>query len=320
MQMAVYRDAVVTSCNANWLPAAAVALWSIARHGLPENIDLVIFVHGSNAEDRANLDVFNRRHGTAIKLVPVEMQPPPSVDLGHWGVGTILMLQLDRYIDHPYRRVLHVDVDVLAYRPIQDLLETDLRGRAFGAVDEVHWLNGTRRSSPGGIGMEADAPYFNAGVLLFDWREIVDRQLLPKGLQLLANGARWPLLNQDVLNVVSAGQWWPLDLRWNVTTTIAQYRNIDPWIRHFTSSAKPWTESCRHTEQQYRTEYVRAFEGTNWEDFVHPGGGRWSRALFIHLIRRRFAFGRQRRLTRALRAYSTTTDLSAKQRPVRLKE
>jgi lipopolysaccharide biosynthesis glycosyltransferase len=302
--MVEHRDAVITSCDANWLPAAAVALWSIARHGLPDNVDLIVFVSNATEEDRRTLARFNERHGTSIDLVAIEMEPPKGLDLYHWGVGTLLILQLDRYLSQLYRRALHVDADVLAFRSVAPLLNAALHGKAFGAVDEVYWLNGGGRSAPIDSGLVADAPYFNAGVLVFDWAEVLRHRILPNALELLSNGTPWPLLNQDALNVAGAGRWHPLDLRWNVSTTIAQFRRVDPWIRHFTSRGKPWTSWCRYTDLSYRDEYVAALSGSKWEGFIESGGGRWDRALFLRILRRRFAFGRQRRLTQALRSYA----------------
>ena len=73
-----------------------------------------------------------------------------------------------------HERALYLDPDIIVTGSIAELWNTDLSGRAVGAVP----IPGSTR--PALIGMAPDAPYFNAGVMLFDlnaWRRRQYRDL-----------------------------------------------------------------------------------------------------------------------------------------------
>ena len=104
------------------------------------------------------------------------------------------------------------------------------------------------------------------------------------------------------LNVVLAGKWKPLDIRWNQGSHVFRYRGWkrspfdrrtyeqlrrDPFIVHFTTSFKPWLLLCRHP---LRGEFFRYLDRTAW------AGWRLSRYQELRAIVRQIRLSIKRRL------------------------
>jgi lipopolysaccharide biosynthesis glycosyltransferase len=208
--------------------------------------------------------------------------------------------------------VIYLDADLTVLGDLARLWQCDLAGRlclaaqdcAAPYMDSAQVLPnyhscaeylGAARPVPNfrELGLAADAPYFNAGVLLVNlaaWREAdLARQLLAC-LQQHAQHVRW--WDQYAMNVVLAGQWGPLDIRWNQgshafaypnwqqspfdRTTFHQLRD-DPYIVHFTTRHKPWRASCRHP---LRKDFFQVVDRTDWAGWRPP---RWR--VMLELVR-----------------------------------
>ena len=132
------------------------------------------------------------------------------------------------------------------------------------------------------LGFKPEAAYFNAGVLLIDlaaWRVAdVSRRLLECLEEHRRHVVFW---DQYALNVVLAGRWGQLDLRWNQGSHVFHYPTWeqspfdrqtyeqvrrDPYIVHFTTRAKPW-RACRHP---LRGEFFKYLDRTAWAGWRPP--------------------------------------------------
>jgi lipopolysaccharide biosynthesis glycosyltransferase len=172
-------------------------------------------------------------------------------------------------------RALYLDSDLVAERSILPLWRRSFGDNAALAVPErtvscpkngvAEW----RR-----LGLDADAPYFNSGVMLMNleaWRE---QNLHGKTIEYLLdpeNDFCYPG-DQEALNAVLAGQWEPLDNRWNAFSFLykpepraesEEMLGIDltsardePYILHYTSDEKPWQWSCGHPKRDRFYHYL----------------------------------------------------------------
>jgi lipopolysaccharide biosynthesis glycosyltransferase len=166
----------------------------------------------------------------------------------------------------PGKRALYLDSDLLVLRDIGELWDTDLQGAPIGAVQE---LANPTVGDPFGLpayrdlGLPADQPYINSGVLLFDlaqWRE----EGLTEQILTYAECEREKVLfwDQDGLNAIVGNRaqlldprWnsgleslrlycpWQADTAWKRSTAILVEQ--DPWIIHFLLK-KPWEERLHH--------------------------------------------------------------------------
>ncbi|HVX81704.1 MAG TPA: glycosyltransferase family 8 protein [Devosiaceae bacterium] len=152
-------------------------------------------------------------------------------------------LLLDRLLPREVERVLYLDCDVMVRRPIEELYDLDLEGMAIGAVaDPYH--DGIKlgrdirtKQSP----FDSAQPYFNSGVLLIDRAAFAAADLPGR----IAEFARTGLLSQlyfdqDILNLVFAGNWLELPWRFNLLEPRKPHESLGPVILHYTGHRRPW--------------------------------------------------------------------------------
>lgn len=145
-------------------------------------------------------------------------------------------LKMPSLLPPSVRRVIYLDIDTVVNAPIEDLWNTDTRGRALAAVP-----NGDSRSMAtdcdrlGIVGTR----YFGSGVMICDldvWRE---RQIEERAIRFANDlGERLIMHDQDALNGVMDGDWIELDTRWNWWAIRG-----GPWdgkLIHYTMTPKPW--------------------------------------------------------------------------------
>jgi len=295
------RYAIVACATPAWLAPAAVTLWSCARAGAAQLADLVIVCHKPSRRDAEDLARFNAMRGTEIRLLPVDATALARPGSG-WGVGTLLRLKLDEYLPPAYERVLYVDADVLALHDIREIFSVGMDGHVIAAVPDVGSCMSRRtRRHVRRLNLPADAGYFNAGVMLFDWQRTRTSGYLPRALDLLRSGRHWPLLDQDVLNIASAGQWKRLPLRWNVQQWLAEYLGADAeavaTLRHFVGPYKPWNSAQQPACRSARGVYADCLAGTPWEPILNTNQVNWSLSSRLHWLKQQCRVFRKARMS-----------------------
>jgi lipopolysaccharide biosynthesis glycosyltransferase len=295
------RFAIVACATPAWLGPAAVTLWSCATQGAAVQTDLLLVCHNPSRSDAADLERFNALRGTRIRLIAVDATELASRGGGRWGLGTLIRLKLDQYLPQSYERVLYVDADVLALRDISDIFSIDMGGHALAAVPDVgarmsrKTIQHVRR-----LGLDTHPGYFNAGILLFDWRSTCASGYLACAMDLLLSGKRWPLLDQDVLNVASEGRWKPLALQWNVQQWLAEYlgdaADSEARFRHFVGRHKPWNSPDHPACRGARKIYAECLAQTSWEPLLDVDQASWSFASRLHWLRQRCRVFRKARM------------------------
>ncbi len=264
------KTAIVTCVTANWLPWAAVTLLSCVENGKARDSDLIICAHGLTDENRAELARFCAQHKIEIKVIGVDASKVTTAALGKWGLGTIIRLILDTILPPDYDRVLYLDADVLSLQPMQKLLNADLEGRTIGAVIDMGYLPFIRPRAWGrkkALGFEKPANYFNAGVILFDWKKTLAERLLPRTIEMLNQRKDFGSPDQDALNTLLKDRWKKLDYRWNVVDIGRVYIDFKPFIVHFTGR-KPWSNMRRTWDAPFHAYYRDRLKGTAWEGMV----------------------------------------------------
>jgi lipopolysaccharide biosynthesis glycosyltransferase len=98
------------------------------------------------------------------------------------------------------------------------------------------------------LGIPADAPYFNCGVLLVHLERWRRARVTPRAQSYLgAVHGRLDFLHQEALNAVLWRSWQPLPRRWNLLAShdgrVFGRRDAEvdhPGIAHFAGRLKPW--------------------------------------------------------------------------------
>lgn len=200
---------------------------------------------------------------------------------GHISGAAYLRLELAEHLGHDVGKVIYLDTDVLCLDSLHLLYQEDLGAMSLRAVRDT---TTPTVSSPRGIvrhaslGIPADAPYFNSGVLLIDVARWRARDPLRFGADYVAaNGDVQQALDQEVLNACFATSWSELPLRWNITPRL---KNFDRWtdpvareafgelvtdaiempgIVHFVGPSKPWKFRSR---KPWATQYMAVAKRT----------------------------------------------------------
>lgn len=213
-----------------------------------------------------------------------------SVSDGEWDAGDVPMpgratratyarLRMAELVPPELDRVIYLDCDLLLRADLTPLFETDLGGHAVGAVQDT--LVGPLVSSPlaferwAELGLRADQPYFNSGVMVIDLAAWRAQAVGERALEVLRTSPQdikyW---DQDALNLVLRGGFELLAPNWNTYPTWladrdpvdanrlqeAMYDDIraDAHILHFISRNKPWLDDfpATRSREEYRS-YLR---------------------------------------------------------------
>ena len=200
--------------------------------------------------------------------------------------GAIARLMLGEVLPAEQKRVIHLDFDMLVMQNLRPLWETDLGGNVLGCVADplaevLPPRRGLQRAGRNiGWELKPEHVYFNAGMLLIDlerWREEKVGETTV-GL-LLDHPGLFRKIDQDVLNLALQSRVLYLSPMWNVMDPAAflwewgarYYRGLapeqalmEPGIRHFSGSFKPWHLLVRHSEVE---RYYQSLDRTDWYGF-----------------------------------------------------
>lgn len=263
--------AIVTCVTPSWLAPALVMMLSVSKQLHGERADLFIFCNGLNEHNHDTVEEFVNRHCLKVELRSLATENFEHLDPGRYSGATFLRLCLDEELPETYDRVLYLDSDILALTPLGPLLAADLGDMALGAVPEVKLTSGRgiltdrhRRK----IGLKRQTEYFNAGMLLFDWKKTLAKGLLKQARDIILSDRQFKYLDQDVLNLAFAGLWRELPLKWNTEQSAIGYLDVLPALRHFNSAAKPWDWTTVLGYEPHHAFYVEALHGLALEAFL----------------------------------------------------
>ena len=280
---AATQIAVACTADARYAMPLAVMVRSIVA-GLRADAVLVMYVidDGIEPRDRERIAELCTTHAVVLHW----LEPPTALvaDLPTWGripIAAYYRLPLSDVLPAELEKVIWLDLDLVLATDLARLWEADLDGNTALAVQDVII---PYVSSRGGIrswqalGLEREAKYFNAGVMVVDLQRWRDDDVGARAIRYLETHRRDVLfLEQEALNAVIAGSWGELDPRWNQNASVTgrpffspehldadTYRNLveDPWIVHFNGRVKPWL--TRKSADASRGLWFHHLEATPW--------------------------------------------------------
>jgi len=297
---------IVCGIDSAYAPHLAVMLTSIVASNPGQQIRVHVLHDGIDATLRARVTACT----PALEIVWMEARNHRILDFDtvlHVTRATYLRLTMLEVLDPEIKRVLYLDVDLIANGDLRPLWNIDLGGKVCAAVVDpgvVPEEFAAKWSLPG------PGQYFNAGVMLIDFDRLREKPFLQRAIDILANpAAHYEYADQDALNIVLWNEWLPIDPVWNfqrkylyhhfeARKTLAPIPR-EPTIIHFTERYKPWRRSEWHP---YAWLYLRNLRHTPFKEEVLRAGQigitdycKWW--LRWKLKRRRFLFGNVLRMT-----------------------
>lgn len=235
---------------------AAVAIASVFAHvSEPHRLQVWIVANGLGTRSRGLLARVVRHGGGQIGFLSVDTDRLKGAPFGaHITLASYYRLLAPDHLPPEVERFLYLDSDLVAEDDIAPLFAVDLAGHVLAAVgNSFTWHEQ--------LGLPANMPYFNAGVLMIDRRRWQTGQVTDRVLAVVAEKREslryW---DQDAINLALAGRWTPLEPSWNqqhyfpkITHEAlgcepgAWQRALErPRLVHFTGSSKPWHPKNRH--------------------------------------------------------------------------
>jgi lipopolysaccharide biosynthesis glycosyltransferase len=276
------RNAIVTVADSKYLPAACCAILSCVGDGEAETrarfFLLACDVAARDAE-KARSFLTSRGASTEIVVIGADRLQPFRID-GYVSAATYSRLLLPEFFDDRWDRLLYLDADTRIVVRLQTLLDASLYGQPVGAVHDylqymIFGIGGSRKR----LALRSDAPYFNAGVVCFDWRATIRSGLLQRARSFAIESARLcSFHDQDALNKAFEGAWTPLDPRWNFMTVAVPEdvlrldypARLRPYIAHFAGPVKPWMANFPERYEPHRTWYRNMLRDSPWPHFAAP--------------------------------------------------
>jgi lipopolysaccharide biosynthesis glycosyltransferase len=263
--------AVVFACDNNYARFALLAAEQIARAHPERDFDICLC-----SDEDLHLPPGLARHGFRVcRVATGGAFEGLRLDPGKTDV-VYLRLALPSAFAGQYRRLLYLDSDIFVQGgDFGALLRVDLGGHVLGAVrDNMQWRTPGRRPEQfRRLGM-AQAPYFNAGVLLIDLERFNEAEILERCVVFgRRNRDRMIRHDQNLLNGTLQGAWAELSPVWNWQYTWASRffeTMADPHVVHFIGPRKPWKHAGGEFPLRFRRAY-RAFLAEHFPDGPEVG-------------------------------------------------
>lgn len=214
------------------------------RHTSVPKTDVAIYSFGANARIEQAFDRACQAEG--IQFVPV------SLEVIDGASAMLARLFLDRYVASDYDQFLYIDGDTQITGSLDPLIGYDVpKGQFLAASDPLTFaIPGQAKHDRDisdyfaslGISPGEALKYFNTGVLRINrdgWEALGSAAW--SAFQTQQTPSRFP--DQDVLNIVGAGQRVAMSLAWNFPIFLCNggvEEIIQPRIYHFMGSPKPW--------------------------------------------------------------------------------
>ena len=195
------------------------------------------------------------------------------------SIATYGRLLLPEMLPDDLERILYFDSDMLVLSDISELWEKQCNGNCVCVCQDSKYSK-IRMCKTSNLmtelGLNPDAPYFNAGLMVIDMPAWKQNDISSKAFHLIRDhGKQFSHLDQDALNIALYQKWEKLDPAWNVTTaTLPSFIDRDGESKndiknlHYTGE-KPSSPFCLHPLRHLFWQYVRAsgWYEKDWHDW-----------------------------------------------------
>jgi lipopolysaccharide biosynthesis glycosyltransferase len=165
-------------------------------------------------------------------------------------------------------KLLYLDGDSLVVGDISEFYNMDLENSWMAGCEDTGLQYGHKTS----LGFSEDAPYLNAGVLLWDLSKIMKSKIADKWLD-LSNNKFFPAHDQDIFFTTLCHKFKTVDAKYNVSlSTNLNYKPKDIKIIHY-AGVKPeniWVKNLPFSELWYKweSEYKSIFDNYKPKEFI----------------------------------------------------
>jgi lipopolysaccharide biosynthesis glycosyltransferase len=286
---------IAVTSDENYVLPLAACVRSILDNAHPDgDVEVAVLSCGVSAESRERLLSSWGGDRGRVRFLDVDLAaladlPTTSRVSKHLTASTYARLLMPDMLPQDWQRVLFLDTDTVTMGSLVDLWATPLGHHPFAATRDPytpvlssdHGVPGWRR-----LGLDPNAPYFNAGMLLIDLANWRRQKISARAFDyILENRDEIQLADQEALNVVVAGDFPIVDPIWNVMNYWfdAEYEpevlaagRLDVRervrLRHYNGPWKPWTDTGYYAVRDIDiTPFFHHLDRTEWRG-RRPGG------------------------------------------------
>ncbi len=271
---------VAYSSDENYATLTLVSAVSLLRKHPNDAVTIILLANQLTTPSLTLLKKTIEAHGATFQPIDVQKELSKVMAAGAGGYTSFsayARLFLPELLNGKTNRVLYLDSDTLVADRLDDLWSMNLNGKAF-AIGYDCLCNQYKKM----IGLPADNPYFNSGVLLIDVNEWLQRACTEKIFRYMREvRADFVLGDQDFFSLALADDCLPLPTRYNFLThyfLFNTHRGVlratgiparawasredfetackRPAIHHFLSQTlgRPWYVESRHPMRQAYVE------------------------------------------------------------------
>lgn len=266
------------ACDERYLPLCGVTLKSIQNHRDPARVYRAVILHTdiSDAAQREMRHTFSE-HGFTLAFRNVKRELDSFAERLHtrdyYSNATYYRLLIPTLYPN-VKKALYLDSDIILRHDVAELYDTELGDALAGAIPDgfVNHMPILRRYVENRVGVAADQPYFNAGVLLMNLVEMRKIGFEDLFIRLLESVTFRVAQDQDYLNVICRGKVRFLSERWNHMP----FRAVEeePFLIHFNLDCKPWQKDGI----PYGDEFWACADATPYADIMHAKRAAYSEA------------------------------------------
>lgn len=242
---------IATAIDRNFVEPACVLLASIAANAAVPDAELLVFGVGLKDSDhkklRESCGVIANKLSIVDLAFAIEHLKRLPTTLNVPSVAAFARLLVPSWLPPTARRLLYLDSDIVVIDSLRPLFDTPLGDAIVAAVPDLVAPFVDRSFRTDVLKLPNPEFYFNSGVVLLDVEAWQRQSITKETLDFIARlPARTKLMfpDQDVLNAVLVGRWYPLENKWNYfkidsTTDLRQIQS-EAAVVHYASGHKPW--------------------------------------------------------------------------------
>jgi lipopolysaccharide biosynthesis glycosyltransferase len=287
---------VICAADAQYGAYAGIMLSSVLNSNKHSTTHCHLLDDGVRLKDRNRMAQMARRAGGALSVYNIKEKldehPADLQRMAHYTRAALGRLFIPEFLPKSISRVIYFDCDVICTSSLRDLWEIGGKAGILGAVRD-EWVDrdaAHKRS----IGMPADAPYYNSGVLtinLAEWRRRSISLMLINKLWSVSKGR---YADQDAINSLLWSEITELSGKWNVLISSPEpgrtIENLNGAVNiHFCGGFKPWHLGYALLRGPASAEFRRAKAVSPWKwkapDFHFGRVSTWGRRLTNKLPR-----------------------------------
>jgi lipopolysaccharide biosynthesis glycosyltransferase len=235
---------LLLAADANYGPYAGITIASVLAANPRQSFAVHLFSNGVRRGDLRKLHTMLRRAGSTLRVYDISgrlaaNRPPPA--RGHLTATAHARLAMGELLPATVHRIVYLDCDVICTGPLRALWEAGDTMPVLAAV-----LDRAGDGWKALLGLPAEAPYFNSGVLVVNldaWRRRDLGRVLTEWIA--ANPAKASLADQDAINACLSDEITPLADCWNLqigkdSGPLPPERLKLAVLLHYTGEHKPW--------------------------------------------------------------------------------